>query len=422
MARLLPATWSAPPEAFGPRRNRRPCRYDAYVPDLLADRPVELDAELSADVVDVEVALASFDARAETRPDLEQLARFLLRAEAVASSRIEGLSVGSRRLARHEAKIAHGEHPKDATADAVLGSIEAMRLAIDVVATAPEVTISHILEMHRTLMGRSPTPEHGGVVRDRQNWVGGNDFNPCSAEFVPPPPEFVDRLLVDLCTFINRDDLPAVVQAGMVHAQFETIHPFADGNGRTGRALIHTVLRRRQSVTAYVPPVSLALATNSRAYIAGLNAYRYVDLPDSAAAAEAMRLWLEVFLEATHRSVMDASRLGQDLEALEARWRAAATPRRGSAADRALVSLLSHPVISVDDLATLTGVSFQAANLAVRRLVAAGVLQPMGSAARNRLFEAPEVLSLLTRYERSVATSSGDTRQDAPVRPVPDRR
>lgn len=208
----------------------------------------------------------------------------------------------------------------------------------------------------------------------------------------------------------------------MVHAQFETIHPFADGNGRTGRALIHVVLRRRRSATAYVPPISLALATNSRAYIAGLIAYRYVESVDSAVAAEAMRLWLEVFLEATHRSVMNASRLGQDLEALEARWRAAATPRKGSAADRALVSLLSHPVVSVDDVATLVGVSFQAANVAIQRLVAAGVLEPTGGASRNRLFEAPEVLSLLTRYERSVATPSGNTRQDSPARPVPDRR
>ena len=85
----------------------------------------------------------------------------------------------------------------------------------------------------------------------------------------------MEPLLDDLCAFINRDDLPAVVQAGLVHAQFETVHPFADGNGRTGRALIHVVLSRRSAVTQYVPPVSLALATDSRAYIAGLNAFRY---------------------------------------------------------------------------------------------------------------------------------------------------
>lgn len=422
MGRLIGAMWEPSPDAFGPRRNRRPCRYEAYVPDALAARALDLDAELSADVVDVEVALAAFDAQAGMRADLEQLARFLLRAEAVASSRIEGLRVGSRRLARHEARVAHGDKASDATADAVLGSIDAMRVAVGEVTQAPQVTVDHILAMHRSLMSRSATPELGGILRDRQNWVGGSDFNPCSADFVPPPPQFVDPLLDDLCAFVNREDLPAVVQAGMAHAQFETIHPFADGNGRTGRALIHVVLRRRGSATAYVPPVSLALATNSRAYIGGLNDFRYEGGPDSDAAREAMRRWLEVFLEATHRAVADAARLAEDLEALETRWRANVRPRGSSAADRALLSLLSHPVVSVDDVAGLAQVSFQAANQAVQRLVATGVLVPTGTAARNRLFEAPDVLALLTRYERSVATPGGDTRLRAPARPVPDPR
>lgn len=422
MGRHIPSMWSGSPDAFGSRRNRRPCRYEAYVPEALSDAVLEWGAEMAADVVDVEVALAAFDTQVGQRTDLEQLARFLLRAESVASSRIEGLRVGSRRLARHEASIAHGVASKDETADAVLGSIQAMRLAIDDVATAASVAPDHILAMHSSLIDRSPNPELGGQVRDRQNWVGGNEFNPCGAEFVPPPPEFVEPLLVDLCEFINRDDLPAVVQAGLVHAQFETIHPFADGNGRTGRALIHVVLSRRSAVTQYVPPVSLALATDSRAYIAGLNAYRYDGTAGSPTAREATRKWLEVFLSATGRAVADAARLAHDLDALEARWRAAVSPRRGSAADRALLQILTHPVVTVDDVASLTGVSFQAANQAVQRLVSAGVLKSTGNAARNRLFEAPDVFDLLTRHERSVATPSGDTRGDAPVRPVPDPR
>ena len=289
MGRLIAKSWSGSPDAFGARRNRRPCRYEAYVPDRLSEAVLECGSEMAADVVDVEVALAAFDTHAGQRADLEQLARFLLRAEAVASSRIEGLRIGSRRLARHEASVAHGSPPRDETADAVLGSIRAMRMAVEDVASTSSVTTGHILAMHRTLMDRTPNPELGGILRDRQNWVGGTDFNPCAAEFVPPPPEFVEPLLDDLCAFINRDDLPALVQAGLVHAQFETIHPFADGNGRTGRALIHVVLRRRSAATQYVPPVSLALATDSRAYLAGLTAYRYDGPARSAAASNAMR-------------------------------------------------------------------------------------------------------------------------------------
>lgn len=419
MGRYIAKTWPGFPDGFGPRPSRRPCRYAAYVPDRLSDLALEWGPVMAADVVDVEVALARFDAQAGQRVDLEQLARFLLRAEAVASSRIEGLRVGSRRLARHEASVAHGANPRDQTADAVLGSIQAMVMAVEDVASPSTVTVDHILAMHRTLMDRTPNPELGGLVRDRQNWVGGDGFTPCAAEFVPPPPDDVEPLLDDLCAFINRDDLPAVVQAGLVHAQFETIHPFADGNGRTGRALIHVVLRRRSAVTHYVPPVSLALATDSRTYIAGLNAFRFDGPAGSTAAEQATRRWLEVFVAATRRAVSDATRLGLDLGELEARWRSAVSPRRGSAADRMLLHLLAHPVVTVDDVASLAGVSFQAANQAVERLVAAAVLRPIGAAARYRMFEAPDVFDLLTKYERSVATPSGDTRRDPPARPVP---
>lgn len=422
MSRLVDALWEPSPDAYGSRRSRRPCRYQAYVPDPLSRADLGLAPDLAADVVDAEVDLAAFDAQASAQGDLEQLARFLLRAEAVASSRIEGLTIGSRRLARHEAKLAHGETSRDQTADSVLGNVVAMRVAVDDVARMERVSVDDVLALHRTLMDQTPTPQFGGVIRDSQNWVGGNAFNPCHADYVPPPPETVRGLLDDLCAFINRDDMPAVAQAALVHAQFETIHPFADGNGRAGRALIHAVLRRRAAANSYVPPISLALATDSAGYIRGLNAFRYVGKPGSLAAREATRQWLEVFVAATRRAVADAVSLSRDLADLEARWRSAAAPRRGSAADRALPMLLTHPVVTVDDVARLVGVSFQAANGAVARLVEAGVLTSTGSAARNRLFEAVDVFGLLTKYERSVATLSGDTREKQPVRPVPARR
>ncbi len=421
MSRLVEALWEGSPDAHGPRRSRRPCRYQAYIPDNLETIKLALDHSLAADVVDCEVALSAFDTQSKANAELEQLARFLLRAEAVASSRIEGLTIGSRRLARYEAKIAHGETSHDQTAESVLGNIESMRMAVFEAATFPQVTIEHLKALHKELMERSPTPELGGVIRREQNWLGGNQFNPCDADFVPPPPEFVEPLLEDLCEFINRDDMPAVVQAGLTHAQFETIHPFADGNGRTGRALIHIVLRRRRAANVFVPPVSLALAANSTGYINGLSAFRHVGEPNTPEATKAIEGWLEVFIAATRRAVTDAAALGADLASLEQAWRAALTSRKGSTADRALTILLTNPVVTVDDLATLTGVSFQAANTAVSQLVKAGVLTATGTAARNRLFEARDVFSLLTKYERSIATTSGDTRNERPLRAVPAR-
>ncbi len=258
-------------------------------------------------------------------------------------------------------------------------------------------------------------------MRETQNWIGGNDFNPCFAEFVPPPPDHVDTLLRDLCDFTNRDDLPAVVQAALVHAQFETIHPFADGNGRTGRALIHVVLRRRGLATALVPPISLVLATRADRYVAGLNAYRYEGRPSEPAAAEGVQRWLDVFLSAASRATAYAVALCGRLGEVEARWREAVRPRRGSAADRILPFLVPQPVLTAGDVETILGVSRQAATQAVRQLADAGVLAQIGRGERRRMFEAAEVFTALTDYERGLATDSGDTRSERPRRPVPYR-
>ena len=167
----------------------------------------------------------------------------MLRAEAVASSLIEGLEVGGRRLAKAEAARVVGDEPSDVTAIEVLNNIEAMSLAVERLSTAPSITVAAILSIHRRLLAGTRLEEHGGALRTTQNWIGGSEYNPCAAEFVRPPPEHVEALLDDLCIFCNGDSLAALAQAAMAHAQFETIHPFVDGNGRTGRALIHVILR-----------------------------------------------------------------------------------------------------------------------------------------------------------------------------------
>jgi Fic family protein len=170
------------------------------------------------------------------------LARRLLRAESVASSRIEGLVLSQRRLARAEAEEADA---RDETARSVLGNVVAMEHAVALGAGAKPLRLKDVLDIHRVLMLATTTPRIAGELRERQNWIGGNAYNPGRADFVPPPPEHVKGLMNDLVAFMNRTDLPPVVQAAIAHAQFETIHPFADGNGRVGRALIHVVLRRR---------------------------------------------------------------------------------------------------------------------------------------------------------------------------------
>jgi Fic family protein len=242
MARIIRRRWTGNLDAPS-RRGRLSCDYDAYDPDPLVGRHIVLDGDVAADVADAEAAIARLDAQALALADTEALARLLLRAESVASSRIEGLEVGPRRLLRAEAAKQLGERTSDITATEVLGNIDAMNSAIQDIGAGDTISVDTLLDFHRRLLGSTRMAPYAGQLRQEQNWIGGSSYNPCSAAFVPPPHELVPDLMADLCTFCNSESLPAVTQAAMAHAQFETIHPFLDGNGRTGRGLIHLVLR-----------------------------------------------------------------------------------------------------------------------------------------------------------------------------------
>ena len=402
MAHLVPGYWPGQPGLGVPRRLARPCQYEAYVPDLLAERRlVLLSPEAAGDLQDAEQAIKALNESSPILASLEAVARLFLRAEAVASSRIEGLEVGAKRLVRAEAARVLGEPAGDVTAEAVLGNVEAMRLAVDVLAEKRQFRVEDLLETHRVLMQHTQYAHLGGVLRTTQNWIGGNDYNPCGAEFVPPPPELVPPLLEDLVEYLNGDQHFPLIQAALAHLQFETIHPFSDGNGRVGRTLIHVVLKRRGLAPRYVPPISLILATRSREYVAGLTAARYVGDPNELSAIDGSIKWLEVFGAATIRACADAERFGQRIDELVARWRAQAAPvRTGSAVDLLIRALPAVPVITITTATQLVGRSFQAVSTAVERLVEAGVLIQTREVRRNRAFEAVGLIDLSPSLRR----------------------
>ena len=423
MPRVIRRHWTTDVGAGLARRDRRSCDYEAYVPDILAGRNIALDGDAAADVADAERAIATLDAAAVTLADTEALARLLLRAECVASSRIEGLEVGARRLLRAEAALELGEQSSDVTAIEVLANISAMSSAIQSVSPGDPITVDQLLAFHRTLLAGSRLSAHAGVIRDEQNWIGGSSYNPCSAAFIPPPPEYVSGLLEDLCLFCNGDSLPAVAQAALAHAQFETIHPFVDGNGRTGRALIHLVLRRRGLATRTLLPVSLVLATWASDYIAGLDATRYRGTASSKAAHDGLNLWVARFAAAAKRAVDDASSFEARTQALQHDWRRAlGAVRADSATDRLLRALPGAPLITVNSAAALVGRSFTAVNQAIGRLLASGILKQTNVGRRNRAFEAPAVIQAFTDLERQLASPEGNTRTSEPARRVPRRR
>lgn len=424
LSKLLRRRW--PSEMVGtgvPRRDRRSCDYEAYVPDSLLVRHFVFDGAVAADLADAEAAISRLNIDAVALMDTEALARILLRAEAVASSRIEGLEVGPRRLLHAEAARRGHDPSADVTAAEVLGNIDAMVHALDAVSEQDPITVDLLLEVHRRLLADTSIREHGGRFRNEQNWIGGSSYNPCSAAFVPPPHELVRDLMDDLCAFCDTDDLPAVAQAAIAHAQFETIHPFVDGNGRTGRALIHLVLRRRGLAPRVLPPVSLVLATRATSYIAGLTAFRYVGPPTGTQAREGLNEWVGEFAAACTRAVEDAFAFEAKTTELEQQWRAQLSPvRANSALDLLLRALPGAPVITVESAAALIGRTYKPANDAIQRMVEAGVLRQVTIGRRNRAFEAPEVIAAFTDLERQLASPEGNTRTSKPSRPVPARR
>ena len=424
MPRIVPRQWVVNEETLTGKHRTRRCDYDAFVPDPLTGRTFTFSGTCAADIAEAETAIRGLHTNAVVLDRTDGLARLLLRAEAQASSRIEGVVIGAHKLLHAEAarKLDTGVEP-DSLADEVLANIDAMNLAMELADIEQTVTIDTILRIHERVLQVSDLKQHAGKVRVGQSWIGGSAYNPCEAAFVPPPPEEVQALLEDLASFCNDNSLPAVAHAAIAHAQFETIHPFVDGNGRTGRAITHVMLRRRGLAPSWCPPVSLVLATLKDDYIRALDGFHSEAPPDSPEAIAGVDAWVSFFARACTRSVQDAMLFEGRVSALQADWRERMSPvRRGSSVDLLIEALPRTVILSVNEAAKILGRSFTAANAAIEELVKAKILRQVSIGKRNRAFEAPEVIAAFTQLERRLASPAGDTHVAAPVRPVPWRR
>lgn len=303
--------------------------------------------------------------------------------------------MGAVELARAEARLESGGKAGQNAID-ILRNIDAMELAIEEAARAERFSVENIVRIHGRLMEGSSSRSLAGRIRTVQNWIGGNNYNPCGADFVPPPPEQIEELLADLCAAINDDLAAPLVQAALVHAQFETIHPFLDGNGRTGRALIHVVLQRRRVARAYVPPVSVVLAARKAAYIQGLTDYR----------EGRVESWVVQFSAATSTAARMAQRYLEKVTGLQADWREplndSQSPPRADAAAWAIIDVLpAHPVITAPVASAAINRSKPQTYQGIEQLESAGVLKPLSEGRRNRSWEAVGLLELIAEMEAS---------------------
>lgn len=408
----------------GSRRERQSGTYHPFVPDFLVGVEGMLSPSAQAAIAQAHADIAQLDSGSVHLVSGESFARLLLRSEAMASSRIEGLQMSAGKLLEYEALDEIGvPHRVDGVEALVLANIDAMQRSVGEYAEKGEVSVSDICGINGRLLGSAGAGELAGVLRDRQNWIGGSGMNPVGAAYVPPKPEYVPALMDDLVRFVNESKLPAVAVAAIAHAQLETIHPFADGNGRTGRALIHIVLRQRGAARSTVPPVSLVLATDRENYIKGLSAFRFdEDSPRSEGPSAGLNEWVEFFCACVSTACKRAGDFEDTLCALQGSWRAAAKPRANSAADLLLGKLADNPVVSVESAARLTGRSYEAARKAVLALSEKGILTQNARNRKSNLFVAQDAIDAFTRFERALATAGGDTATEKPRRAVPQRQ
>lgn len=425
MAELHDEHWEPDPGYGLVARHRRGGPYRTYLPDRLTTRPLTVPATLSTRAGQVERSIRALGSGDRAR-GLEGIAHFLLRSEAIASSMIEGITPSPQQVAL--AELAQDESVRGFSEQAklVANNITVLRRASRSLVEVDAITIDDIVALHAALL---PDERHHGL-RTVQNWIGGSNWHPLDADFVPPPHQEVPSLMADLVAYLNGSLHGPLLQAGLMHAQFETIHPFTDGNGRVGRALIHTVLSRAGLTPVAVLPLSLVLSTLRDRYVDGLSAYRYVGDPTAEEATSGVARWLDIFVEAAAVAAEQAGRLADEIAETQADWSARLgahrgrsglrnEPRAGSAAARILTMLPEAPIMTTRTVQRMLGVSFPAARGALEELADAGVLSRKSVDKGTTGYLARDVMDLVGLAERRLASTRFDTRIAPPGRPAP---
>ncbi|HKX68904.1 MAG TPA: Fic family protein [Intrasporangium sp.] len=381
--------WASQPEGIATtsRRARRsiPTDYQPAVVPEIATVAVELPGDVAADLDDATRLLTAFDAGGAG--EVAPFAAILLRSESAASSHIENLTSSARALA--EAAIGAGDRTN---AVAILANVRTMQAAMDL---AGDLDVASILSMHRALM-TGQQRLRPGRWREEQVWVGGTGLHPGDAEFVPPLAAEVPDLMNDLVAFLDRDDVPPLALGALAHAQFETIHPFADGNGRTGRALLHASLLSTGVIHRVTVPISAGLLVAKDRYFAALGSYRAGD-------AEPI---LRCVADAARAGVMVGEALVDRLREVRGDWDRRVEARSDSAVWPIADLLLRQPVVTAKLVMADLDVSAPTAHAALSRLVDAGVLVESTGWKRNRVYRSPEVLEALDGYAAGLGRRS----------------
>lgn len=375
--RLPAAMQGLVPASAVVRLEARPYRA-AIAPEIAALDPADsLSKATIAAAVEAAAEIAAFDRETHALP--VPMPTVLLRTESASSSQIENLTANARNLATAALGLATGQN-----ASLVSDNATAMSQAL---AMPGPLTRDQILDIHAALLSRSQ-PDIAGRLRTEPVWIGRPDISPHGADFVPPRYQRVPAAIDDLVRFTSRHDINGLILAAVAHAQFETIHPFADGNGRTGRVIVHSLLRATGYTTHTTVPVSAGLLGDVAGYFQALEAYRDGDLEPI----------VQAFTGSTYRAIVNGRQLAADTVAIHGRWQDVVTARSDSGAWRLAHHLFAQPVVSAAYVEQVLESSKQGAYNAVRVLADAGVLTQTSRDRRNQVWQAKDVLEAMDAF------------------------
>jgi Fic family protein len=360
------------------QRERIRVPYSAAITPLIAELQIDIPGDLAADADEATQLLTRFDA--EVGPAGLPFASILLRTESASSSEIEHLTSGARAIA--EAELGERE---TGNAAQIVRNVRSMEAALTL---ADNINGESIIAMQTALLG-SFAPELTGSWRNEQVWIGGGSLSPHLADFVPPHHERVPQAMDDLVAFIARSDIPTLAHVAIAHAQFETIHPFPDGNGRTGRAVVQAMLRHAEVTKNITVPVSAGLLHDVDDYYDALDSYRSGDTRPIIAA----------FARAAGYAVVNGRQLVRDIASIEAEWEEKMLGLRSDATARRVAMLaIAHPVLNYETVTRELAIVPTTAFRALESLVDRGVLRPANSGRRNRIWLAEPVLNSLDDF------------------------
>ena len=366
---------------------RQPEGYRAFIPKPLPPEDLRFDTELQALVSNADVAIGRLDGAVQVLPDPDLFVLQYVRREAVLSSQIEGTHASMMDVLEFEAQMEEAETRVDVAE--IINYIAAMNHGIRRLSELP-LSRRLLCEVHGVLMedvrGGEPHKKPGEFRRS-QNWIGGG--SPATARFVPPPHEMVDDAFADLERFLHDPEpMPALVKAGLAHAQFETIHPFLDGNGRTGRLLITFWLVEKGILKKPLLYPSLYFKEQREEYVDRLQAVR-----DNGAWEE----WLAFFLDGIAQVATEATETATEIIRLRERDRGRISAALGRRAGRGLAlldELFKRPVVRTKAVEQMLDVSQPTASALVRDLVEVGILGELTGKKRYRVFVYLDYLDL----------------------------